>query len=299
MNYKNLEWFYSSQRLNHQQAQWSLFLLHFNYKLTHKAGVTNKSDGLSRLSDHKEGVEFDNLGETLLDPKLFNETRKVVWRPFVEVNTITTEDILDPYQVFYIRAIKQGGVTIIDKDLKKCIIEENKKDKWLLERLILHRGKIYIPQNKQLCWDIIKINHNNLVVGHLRQREILAIVEQEFTWPGISNTIHQYVEGYTICQSTKNNTHPTMVPLQLMEILDRLFGTIIMDFITNLPKSNRYDSLYIVTDRFTKRAVITLCQKFINLDRKAKILLENTWRQYGLPDKIILDKRTQFTLKVA
>ena len=90
-----------------------------------------------------------------------------------------------------------------------------------------------------------------------------------------------------------------MVPLQLMEILNRLFGTIIMDFITNLPKSNKYNSLYIVTDRFTKTAVITLCQKFINLDRKAKILLENTWRQYGLPDKIILDKRTQFTLKVA
>ena len=99
----------------------------------YKVGVTNKSDSLLWHLDHKEGMEFDNLGETLLDPKLFNETRKVVRRPFVEVNTITTEDILDPYQVFYIRAIKQGGVTIIDKDLKKCIIEENKKDKWLLE----------------------------------------------------------------------------------------------------------------------------------------------------------------------
>ena len=48
-------------------------------------------------SGHKEGVEFDNLGKTLLDPKLFNETRKTVQRPFVEVNAMTTEDTLNPH----------------------------------------------------------------------------------------------------------------------------------------------------------------------------------------------------------
>ena len=110
--------------------------------------------------------------------------------------------------------------------------------------------------------------------------------------------VHQYVEGCVICQSTKNNTHPTMVPLQPMKILDRSFGTITMDFITNLPKSNGYDSLHVVTNRFTKTIVITPCLKTIDSDRIAKILLENTWRQYRLPNKIILDRRTQFTSKI-
>ena len=66
-------------------------------------GVTNKSDSLSQHPDYKEGVEFDNSGKTLLNLQLFNETRKMVWRPFVEVNAITTEDILDLHQVFHIR----------------------------------------------------------------------------------------------------------------------------------------------------------------------------------------------------
>ena len=74
-DHKNLKWFCSSQKLNFRQAQWSLYLLHFNYKLMHKAGVTNKSNGLSWCPDHKEGVEFDNSGETLLEPKLFNQTK--------------------------------------------------------------------------------------------------------------------------------------------------------------------------------------------------------------------------------
>ena len=189
---------------------------------------------------------------------------------------------------------------MIDEDLKKCIIEKNKKDEWLLETLtkvktlgphsmkkglqkwnneeglVLYREKIYVPQNEQLHWDIIKINHDNPAAGHPGQRGTLAVVGQEFTWPGISNTVHQYVEECTICQSTKNDIYPAMVLLQPMEILNRPFGTITMDFITDLSKSNRYDSLHVVTGRFTKTAVITPYLKYIDSDRIAKILLKNT-----------------------
>ena len=31
-DHKNLKWFRSSQKLNCQQARWSLYLLHFNYR---------------------------------------------------------------------------------------------------------------------------------------------------------------------------------------------------------------------------------------------------------------------------
>ena len=34
------------------------------------------------------------------------------------------------------------------------------------EGLVLHRGKIYVPQNEQLHQEIIKLNHNNLAAGH-------------------------------------------------------------------------------------------------------------------------------------
>ena len=44
----------------------------------HKVGVTNKSNGPLWHPDYKEGVEFENLGKTLLDPQLFNETRKMI-----------------------------------------------------------------------------------------------------------------------------------------------------------------------------------------------------------------------------
>ena len=149
-----------------------------------------------------------------MEPKIFNQTKGTGQKPFTEVNAITTKDTLDPHLIFHVKATGRGGVTIIDEDLKNWIIEENKKDKWLLETLtkiktlgphsmkkglqewndkeglVLHRGKIYVPQNEQLRRDIIKMNHDNLAAGHPGQRGTLTSVGQEFTWPGISNTVH-------------------------------------------------------------------------------------------------------------
>jgi len=51
-DYKNLEYFMSSQKLNRRQAQWALFLSCFDFKLVHVPGTKmGKADGLSRQPD--------------------------------------------------------------------------------------------------------------------------------------------------------------------------------------------------------------------------------------------------------
>src|SRR5882724_4979417 len=60
-----------TQSLNHCQARWSLFLSHFQFTISHRAGTLNKADHLTRRSDHQEGVEFDNSDTTVLHPSIF------------------------------------------------------------------------------------------------------------------------------------------------------------------------------------------------------------------------------------
>ena len=51
-DHKNLEYFMSSQKLNRRQAQWALFLSHFDFKLVHVPGTKmGKANGLSRQPD--------------------------------------------------------------------------------------------------------------------------------------------------------------------------------------------------------------------------------------------------------
>ena len=61
MDHKNLEYFMSNQKLNHQQVQWALYLSRFNFILKHIPGSKmRKADRLSRRLDWEVGVEKDN-----------------------------------------------------------------------------------------------------------------------------------------------------------------------------------------------------------------------------------------------
>ena len=69
-DHKNLEYFMSSQNLNHRQARWALYLSRFNFTLKHVPGSKmGKADVLSRRSDWEKGGEGDNKERTLLKPE--------------------------------------------------------------------------------------------------------------------------------------------------------------------------------------------------------------------------------------
>ena len=67
MDHKNLEYFMSSQNLNHRQAHWALYLSRFDFVLKHIPGSKmGKVNGLSRRSNWEKGMEGDNEERTLL-----------------------------------------------------------------------------------------------------------------------------------------------------------------------------------------------------------------------------------------
>jgi hypothetical protein len=70
-DHKNLEYFRVAQKVNRQQARWSLYLSRFDFTLHHKPGRSmGKPDTLSRQADHgSRRGDNDNL--TLLAPELF------------------------------------------------------------------------------------------------------------------------------------------------------------------------------------------------------------------------------------
>ena len=67
-----------------------------------------------------------------------------------------------------------------------------------------------------------------------------------------------------------------------------------MDFITNLPNSEEMDLIFVVVDCLTKMAHFILCNKTITREETAKLLLNNTYHIYGLPNDIVSDRGTHF-----
>jgi len=68
-----------------------------------------------------------------------------------------------------------------------------------------------------------------------------------------------------------------------------------MDLITDLPPADRFDSILVVVDQGLMKGVILIpCNKTITSEQTGNLLLENLYKRFGLPDKIISDRGPQF-----
>jgi len=70
-----------------------------------------------------------------------------------------------------------------------------------------------------------------------------------------------------------------------------------MDLITDLPPVDGFDSILAMVDQGLMKGVILIpCNKMITSKQTGSLLLENLYKRFGLPDKIISDRGPQFAL---
>ena len=71
-----------------------------------------------------------------------------------------------------------------------------------------------------------------------------------------------------------------------------------MDFITDLPESDKEDAILIVIDRLTKMTHFIACRKEINARQFSELFVREIFRLHGLPRDIITDRGSIFTLDI-
>src|SRR5258705_1499195 len=72
-----------------------------------------------------------------------------------------------------------------------------------------------------------------------------------------------------------------------------------MDFITDLPESNGFDSIFVVVEQgLSKGVTLSPCNKTITAIKTAELYVREVFKRYGLPDIMISDQGPQFTAKV-
>ena len=73
--------------------------------------------------------------------------------------------------------------------------------------------------------------------------------------------------------------------------------SITMDFITDLPVIENFDSVLVVVDRFTKFTIIVPCSKKCTAKELGDLFLKNVVFIFGTPNEIISDRGPQFAAK--
>ena len=108
-------------------------------------------------------------------------------------------------------------------------------------------------------------------------------------------TIKRYVKNCHMCQRSKVVQHAPYGMLQSNEVQDQPWKSITMDFITNLPNSDGYDTILVVIHGLTKMSHIIPCRKDLDARQFAILFRKEIIRLHGIPRDIITDRGSLFT----
>ena len=118
-----------------------------------------KADSLSRRPDWEVGVERDNEDETLVKLEQL-EMRKTEG---VEV-IVERVDLLEKVRQ---SRVKDDEVVKAVEEMKQAGVKMLRDEEWKEINSIMYKeGKVYVPKDKKLRAEIIRLHHNTPVGGH-------------------------------------------------------------------------------------------------------------------------------------
>ena len=109
--------------------------------------------------------------------------------------------------------------------------------------------------------------------------------------------MRRYLTGYVKYQKSKVDRHSRQRKLIPMPTGESPSEEIVMDFVGELPDSEGFNAILVVTDRFTKVPYYIPANTTGIAEDVANSYMNDTWKLYGLPRHITLKQGPQFALK--
>ena len=269
-DHKNLQYFMSSQKLNHRQASWALYLSRFNFILKHVIGKSmGKVDSLSRWLDWQVGVDKDNEDRILVKKEWLRRAEEML----VEEDNLR-ERIREAQE-------KDKQVVKVVEELKRSGIKSIKDEEWLIEdRLVLKKERIYMPEGA-LRVEVIWQHHDTTVGGHGGRWKTTELVGRNYWWPGMTKEVAKYIEGYDLCQRHKNQAEALVGKLMSNTIPEKPWRYISADLIVKLPLAQGYNAILVVCDCLTKMVHFILTTEKTLVAGLARLFRDYSGTMYG------------------
>jgi hypothetical protein len=161
--------------------------------------------------------------------------------------------------------------------------------------LLLYEGLIWVPDNDELQLRILHEHHDAQAAGHPGRSKTLELVTRNYYWPQQRQYVNRYVDYCDTCRRIKQIKHAPFGLLQPLQIPERPWESISMDFITELPEEEGSNTIWVIVDRVTKMAHVVACVDTMGPKELADRFLTHMVRTHGLPSSVISDRGSPFT----
>ena len=165
----------------------------------------------------------------------------------------------------------------------------------LADGLIRFKGKIWLGSHVVAHQAVLLALHSSGLGGHSGMTATYQKVKALFAWPHMKQDIRNYVAACSVCKQAKVEHTRTPGTLQPLPIPTQAWTIISLDFVEGLPKSQQFDTILVVIDKFTKYGhFIPMSHPFTALT-VAQLFINHVYKLHGLPQIIISDRDRVFT----
>ena len=119
----------------------------------------------------------------------------------------------------------------------------------------------------------------------------MEMVTKNYWWPGVTKEVGRYIDRCNACQWYKNKSEVLAGKLMFNAISEKPWSHISADFITKLPLVQRYNTILVICNWFSKMAYFIATTKKTSVEELARLFQNYVWKLHGLPESIILDRR--------
>jgi len=136
--------------------------------------------------------------------------------------------------------VKDDKVVKAVEEMKWAGVKMLRDEEWReVDGIMYKEGKVYVPKDKKLRAEIIRLHYDMPIGGHGEQWKTVELVTRNFWWPGVTKEVKQYVERCNACQRNKNCTEQPAGKLIPNSYSGKTLGTYIGRFYHQTAPSTR------------------------------------------------------------
>ncbi|MBW0522990.1 hypothetical protein O181_062705 [Austropuccinia psidii MF-1] len=161
-------------------------------------------------------------------------------------------------------------------------------------KLLLFKDRVVTPSNEEIKINILQKCHDSQLAGHPCQEETLKLIKRDFHWACMNQFIKDYVSSCQQCSRNKQIHHKKFGLLLPLSIPSGPWNSLSMNFITQFPLSNNFNSILVVVDRFSKMEILIPTYGSITSLDLAQMFISHVFPKHVLPVSIVSDRGSLF-----
>src|SRR5260221_643861 len=163
-----------------------------------------------------------------------------------------------------------------------------------VEGQLRFQGHLYVPNQEILCLQVIRNYHDHPSAGHFGEARTSELIRHNFHWLGLRQMVKDYVASCATCARTKSPRHKPYGKLKQLPIPSRLWSSISMDFIKQLPDSEGFSTILVIVNHLTKQAIFIPSHDTVNAPQVVQLFLIHVFSKHRVPAHVTLDRGSKF-----